>query len=57
MTTVGGRPSRRLRGRDAPGLLDVTCLCGVEYEVPVQLLKKASCPKCRCPTQDIPKSS
>jgi hypothetical protein len=54
MTPVGGRPSRRLRGRDAPGLLDVTCFCGLVYEVPVQLVKKASCPHCRRPTRDIP---
>lgn len=54
MTPVGGRPSRRLRGRDAPELLDVKCFCGVEYEVPVQFLKRASCPKCHLATRDIP---
>lgn len=54
MTPVGGRPSRRLRGRDPLGLVAVTCLCGAAYEVPTQLQKQTACPKCKRPTRDVP---
>lgn len=54
MTPVGGRPSRRLRGKDASKILDVQCFCGITYEVPTQLLRTAGCPECHVATRDVP---
>lgn len=56
MSPVGGRPSRRLRGKDAARFLDVECFCGATYEVPEQLLQRATCPRpgCHIATRDVP---